>query len=45
MAGGIAPEDDFFSFSLCVQDQIVDAIKRHDALRACNLRVADLRAF
>jgi DNA-binding GntR family transcriptional regulator len=45
LASGIAPEDDFFSFSLRVQDQIVDAIKRHDAPRARDLRLADLRTF
>jgi hypothetical protein len=39
------PEDPFFAFSLRLQDQIVDALQAHDADRARDLRLADVRSF
>jgi DNA-binding GntR family transcriptional regulator len=45
LAEGISPEDPFFAFSLRLQDQIVDALHAHDADRAHDLRLADMRSF
>ena len=45
LASGLVPDDDFFAFSLRIQDQIVDAIRRHDAPRARDLRQSDVRTF
>ena len=42
---GIGPEEPFFSFSLRLQDQIVDALQSRNAARARDLRLADVRSF
>ena len=45
LGGGIRQEDPFFAFSLRLQDQIVDAVRRRDAGQARDLRRADVRSF
>lgn len=45
LAGGIGEEDRFFAFSLRLQDQIVDAVRRRDVGQARDLRRADVRSF
>lgn len=45
LAEGIDPDDVFFAFSLRLQDQIVEALRLHNAARARDLRLADVRGF
>jgi GntR family transcriptional regulator, colanic acid and biofilm gene transcriptional regulator len=45
LAEGIGSDDPFFAFSLRLQDQIVDALQSHNAPRARDLRLADVRSF
>ncbi len=45
LAEGISLQDQFFEFSLRLQDQIVDAVQTRNAGRARDLRLADVRSF